>query len=66
MPSIICNSLVEKDSYYTYKIGAEGETCKVDIERKIEKSHVESVTKFRPCKNGNDRYCIKIKLSLFD
>ncbi|MCR9252760.1 MAG: hypothetical protein NXI20_20225 [bacterium] len=66
MPSIICNSLEDKDTYYTYKIGSNGETCRDDMNGKIEKSHVESVTKFRPCKNGNDRFCIKIKLTLFD
>ena len=66
MPSIICNSLKESGSVYIYKIGADGLSCGQDNEGKIEKQHVESVIKFKPCKNGSERFCIKLKLTLFD
>ncbi len=66
MPSIICNSLQENGEIYTYKIGENGNTCGQDMDGKIEKKHVESVTKFKPCKNGSERFCIKLKMSLFD
>ena len=66
MPSIICNNVQDEGNTYTYQIGPEGETCRKDVIGTIRKEHVESVIRFRPCKNGSPRYCIKLKLSMFD